>query len=252
MYLLDVQHLKKVYAAKHAAHATTALKDISFSVTAGDFIAIMGESGSGKTTLLNILATLDRPSAGEVFLDGQPMSAIKDADRDAFRRERLGFVFQDFNLLEGFSVRDNILLPLVLARTPYQEMQARLQPVAAALGIAEQVDKFPNELSGGQQQRVAVARALITAPQLLLADEPTGALDSRASNNLMQSFQEINTGGQTIIMVTHSIRAAAAAKRVIFIRDGFIFNELYRAGLSTSTFAEHIGQTMTVLSDRGE
>ena len=202
MPLLEVQHVQKIYTTRFGGTQVQALSNVSFSVEEGEYVAIMGESGSGKTTLLNILAALDRPTAGEVLLEGRPLSAIRERDLAAFRRSHLGFVFQDFNLLDTFSLQDNIYLPLVLVGTDYREMQQKLRPIADQLGISGILVKYPYEVSGGQKQRAAVARALITDPQLILADEPTGALDSRSSDALLELFGELNSTGQTILMVT--------------------------------------------------
>ena len=202
MPLLEVKNVKKIYTTRFGGNKVQALSNVSFSVEEGEYVAIMGESGSGKTTLLNILASLDKPTTGEVLLEGRDIVSIRDREISAFRRNHLGFVFQDFNLLDTFSLRDNIFLPLVLSRTPYREMEARLKPLAQKLEISELLDKFPYEVSGGQKQRAAVARALITRPRLVLADEPTGALDSKAATHLLQLFSEINAEGQTIFMVT--------------------------------------------------
>ena len=220
MPLLEVQHLQKVYTSRFGGSQVEALQNVNFSVEPGEYVAIMGESGSGKTTLLNILAALDRPTAGEVFLNGKALSDVRERDLAAFRRSHLGFVFQDFNLLDTFSRRDTIFLPLVLAGRPYEEMERKLKPLAEQLGIEDILSKYPYEVSGGQKQRAAAARALITDPQIVLADEPTGALDSRSSDNLLELFGEINKGGQTILMVTHSVKAASHAGRVLFLRDG--------------------------------
>ena len=228
MPLLEVQHLQKVYTSRFGGRQVEALQNVNFSVEPGEYVAIMGESG--KTTLLNILAALDRPTAGEVFLNGKALSDVRERDLAAFRRSHLGFVFQDFNLLDIFSLRDNIFLPLVLAGRPYEEMERKLKPLAEQLGIADILIKYPYEVSGGQKQRAAVARALITDPQIVLADEPTGALDSRSSDNLLELFGEINKGGQTILMVTHSVKAASHAGRVLFLRDGRVYHQLYRGG----------------------
>ena len=224
---------------------------MNFSVEPGEYVAIMGESGSGKTTLLNILAALDRPTAGEVFLNGKALSDIRERDLAAFRRSHLGFVFQDFNLLDTFSLRDNIFLPLVLAGTDYPAMQKKLQPIAEQLGIADILSKYPYEVSGGQKQRAAVARALITDPQIVLADEPTGALDSRASDNLLDLFGQVNAGGQTILMVTHSVKAASHAGRVLFLRDGEVYHQIYRGGESRESQFRRISDTLTVLAEGG-
>lgn len=252
MTLLNVQHLKKVYKNRLGTHETIALKDVDFSVKRGEFVSIMGESGSGKTSLLNLLSTLDVPSEGEILLAGKALSKIKPSDLSQFRREQLGFVFQDFNLLDNFSLKDNILLPLVLANTPYKIMEELLQPLARQLGIDHLLDNFPYEVSGGQKQRAAVARALITQPQLVLADEPTGALDSRSSQELLELFGRIHQAGQTILMVTHSIKAASYSSRVLFIRDGRVYHELYRANQSSEQFMNQISQALFVSLDRGE
>lgn len=248
MAILEVKNIHKVYSTKLGGNQCTALKNVSFDVEEGEFIAIMGPSGSGKTTLLNILASLDAPTSGKVFLDGQDMSKIRNKEISAFRRNNLGFVFQDFNLLDTFSVEDNILLPLVLSRMPYNKMETLLKPILVQLGIDGLSDKFPYEISGGEKQRTAVARAMITSPKLLLADEPTGALDSKSSTNLMQIFAKFNAGGQTILMVTHSAEAASYASRVLFIKDGSLYNQLYRGGRNTRDFYNQIIGTMAVLS----
>ena len=245
MTLLDVQHLQKKYQTRFGAAEVTALKDISFSVEEGEYVAVMGESGSGKTTLLNILATLDRPTAENI----QNISAKVLTE---FRRDHLGFVFQDFNLLETLSVYDNMVLPLVLARRPISEMKQKVEPIAQMLGIKDLLKKYPYELSGGQQQRVAIGRAMITDPSLLLADEPTGALDSKSASNTLDLFDKINQNGQTILMVTHSTVAASRAKRVLFIKDGLIYNQLYREGRSDQQMFELISETLTAMANRGE
>lgn len=251
MSLLEVQHLQKVYTARFGGSQVQALADVAFSVEPGEYVAVMGESGSGKTTLLNILAALDRPTAGEVLLNGQALSQVREGELAAFRRAHLGFVFQDFNLLDTFSLRDNIFLPLVLAGKDYGEMARRLTPIAARLGITELLDKYPYEVSGGQKQRAAVARALITAPELVLADEPTGALDSRAADSLLELFGEINRAGQTIVMVTHSIKAASHAGRVLFLRDGRVYHQLERGGESRESQFRRISDTLTRLAQGG-
>lgn len=248
MPLLEIDHLQKTYTTRFGTNRVEALKDLSFSVEPGEFIAVMGESGSGKTTLLNILAALDRPTNGEVRLDGDLLSSLKNEQLAAFRRERLGFVFQDFNLLDTFSLKDNIFLPLVLSGTAYPVMEARLLPLSAKLGITELLEKFPYEVSGGQKQRAAVARALITGPKILLADEPTGALDSKAADELLNLFSAFNEAGQTILMVTHSVKAASKAGRVLFIRDGSVYHQLYKAGRSDVQMFEDISGTLTALS----
>lgn len=251
MTLLEVKNLKKIYTTRFGANQVTALQNVSFSVEQGEFIAIMGESGSGKTTLLNLLAALDKPTGGDVLLGGVSLLSIGEKQISAFRRDNLGFVFQDFNLLDTFSVRDNIFLPLVLAGKRYDEMEQRLAPIAARLGIADILSKFPYEISGGQKQRAAIARAVITHPQLLLADEPTGALDSKASESLLNLFGELNREGQTILMVTHSVRAASHAGRVLFLRDGEVFHQLYRGAMSTEEMFARISDTLTVIASGG-
>ena len=252
MALLEAKNIRKVYATRFGGNQVQALTDVSFTVDEGEYVAIMGESGSGKTTLLNILAALDRPTSGTVLLDGKDISAIRENQLAAFRRDQLGFVFQDFNLLDTFSLRDNIFLPLVLAGRPYEEMERKLKPLAQQLGIADILSKYPYEVSGGQKQRAAVARALITDPQIVLADEPTGALDSRSSDNLLELFGEINKGGQTILMVTHSVKAASHAGRVLFLRDGRVYHQLYRGGESREAQFRRISDTLTVLTQGGE
>ena len=252
MTLLDVQHVQKTYHTRFGGQAVQALKDIHFSIEAGEYVAIMGESGSGKTTLLNILALLDQPTKGLVYLNGQDTTTIKQADVAAFRRNELGFVFQDFNLLDTLSVKDNMILPLVLSNQPAKQMDSRVKPVANLLGIGDLLDKFPYELSGGQQQRVAIGRAIITQPSLLLADEPTGALDSKASAMILDQFEAINRQGQTILMVTHSTTAASKAKRVLFIRDGILYHQLFRGDKTDTAFFQQISDTLTAMASRGE
>lgn len=252
MSFLEVRHVQKIYTTRFGGMKVQALSDVNFTVEKGEYVAIMGESGSGKTTLLNILAALDKPTGGEVVLDGRALGTIPEREIAAFRRSQLGFVFQEFNLLDTFSVQDNIFLPLVLAGKAYPEMAARLAPIARQLGIAELLQKFPYELSGGQKQRVAVARALITQPKLVLADEPTGALDSRATDELLRLFEEINRGGQTILMVTHSVKAASHASRVLFIKDGEVFHEIYRGESTDEQLYQKISDTLTMLATGGE
>ena len=252
MAILEVSHVKKIYSTRFGAQKVEALADVSFDVEQGEYVAIMGESGSGKTTLLNILAALDKPTAGKVVLAGRDLTAVKEKDLSAFRRDNLGFVFQDFNLLDTFSLRDNIFLPLVLAGNKHQEMQRRLEPLAQTLGIEKLLDKYPYEVSGGQKQRCAVARALITQPQIILADEPTGALDSRAADSLMDLFTKINLAGQTVLMVTHSTTAASRAGRVLFIRDGMVYHQLYRENRTDGQMYRLITETLTRLTDGGE
>jgi putative ABC transport system ATP-binding protein len=251
MTLLEVKNLKKVYTTRFGENHVQALSDVSFSVEEGEYVAIMGESGSGKTTLLNILAALDKPTSGEVLLNGKNIVSISEKEISAFRRQNLGFVFQDFNLLDTFSLQDNIFLPLVLSGTSYNEMSSRLKPLAEKLRITDILAKFPYEVSGGQKQRAAVARALITNPKLILADEPTGALDSRAADDLLHIFSEINKEGQTILMVTHSTKAASHAGRVLFIKDGVVFHQLYRGSLSNEGMYQKISDTLNIIATGG-
>ena len=248
MALLSVNNLKKVYTSRLGGTQVKALSSVSFTVEKGEFVAIMGESGSGKTTLLNILAGLDKPTGGEVFLNMRNIVTLGEKEMSAFRRDNLGFVFQDFNLLDTFSAQDNIFLPLVLAVKKYGEMKNRLDPIAQKLGITDILQKYPYEISGGQKQRTAIARAIITQPQLILADEPTGALDSRSSDQIMNIFSEINQDGQTVLMVTHSTRAASCASRVLFIKDGEVFHQIYRGGQSQDEMYQKISDTLTVLA----
>ena len=252
MSLLEVKGLKKVYQTRFGGQAVEALKNVNFTVEEGEYVAIMGESGSGKTTLLNILAALDRPTSGTVLLEGRDFSKIKENEVAAFRRDNLGFVFQEFNLLDTFSLEDNIYLPLVLAGRGFQEMKATLMPIAVSLGISDLLKKYPYEVSGGQKQRAAVARALITHPRIILADEPTGALDSKSTDELLRLFADVNRMGQTILMVTHSARAASRAGRVLFIRDGEVFHQLYRGKESDDMFYQKIVDTLTLLVQGGE
>ena len=252
MAILEVQGIEKIYTTRFGGNQVQALSDVYFSVEQGEYVAVMGESGSGKTTLLNILAALDKPTKGDVLLDGKPLSKISDKALASFRRKNLGFVFQNFNLLDNFTLRDNIFLPLVLAGMQYDEMEKRLLPLAKVLGIHELLNKFPYEVSGGQKQRAAIARAIITEPKLLLADEPTGALDSKSTDSLLNVFGKLNEGGQTIVMVTHSVKAASHAGRVLFIKDGVIFHQIYRGDASNEEFYQRISDSLTrMMSDHG-
>ncbi|WP_252243705.1 ABC transporter ATP-binding protein [Clostridium sp. ZBS14] len=251
MALLEVKNLKKIYTTRFGGNKVEALSDISFSVEEKEYVAIMGESGSGKTTLLNILASLDKPTNGEVLLEGNNIVNIKEKEISAFRRNHLGFVFQDFNLLDTFSLKDNIFLPLVLSGKDYKEMNDRLNPIASKLGIKDILEKYPYEVSGGQKQRAAVARALITHPKLVLADEPTGALDSKSSTELLNLFSDINSVGQTIVMVTHSTKAASHASRVLFIKDGKLFYQIYRGAMNNDEMYQKISDSLTVLTTGG-
>lgn len=253
MSILEVQCLKKIYTTRLGGNQVQALENVSFSVEQGEYVAIMGESGSGKTTLLNILAALDKPTAGKVLLEGRDLTAVKEKELAAFRRDNLGFVFQDFNLLDTFSLKDNIFLPLVLQSVKPDEMEARIQPIAAKLGISELLNKFPYEVSGGQKQRAAVARALITNPKLILADEPTGALDSKSTDSLLNVFNSINSEeGQTIVMVTHSTKAASRAGRVLFIKDGVLFHQIYKGNSTNEQMYQKISDALTLLATGGD
>ena len=252
MAILSVKNIKKTYTTRFGGNQVQALKNVTFDVEQGEYVAIMGESGSGKTTLLNILAALDKPTSGTVLLENRDFSRIKESERAVFRRDNLGFVFQDFNLLDTFSLQDNIFLPLVLAGCDYETMNKRLQPIAEKLGITQLLQKFPYEVSGGQKQRAAVARALITQPKLILADEPTGALDSRATDELLRLFSAVNDDGQTIVMVTHSVKAASHANRVLFIRDGEVFHQIYRGTSTNEQLYQKVADTLTMLVTGGD
>ena len=252
MSILEVNGLKKVYSTRLGGNKVEALKNVNFSVEEGEYVAIMGESGSGKTTLLNILAALDKPTAGSVKLDGMELFDIRESDVAQFRRDKLGFVFQEFNLLDTFTVEDNIFLPLVLAGKSYDEMRTRMIPVAKRLGIGEILKKYPYEISGGQKQRAAVARAIITNPRIVLADEPTGALDSRSTDELLKLFDELNRSGQTVLMVTHSVKAASTASRVLFIKDGEVYHQIYRGESSSQQLYQKISDTTTMLATGGD
>lgn len=252
MAILEVNNLKKIYSTRFGGNQVQALSNVCFSVEPGEYVAIMGESGSGKTTLLNILAALDKPTSGDVLLDGKNLLHIKEKELSSFRRDNLGFVFQDFNLLDNFTLQDNIFLPLVLSGKKFDEMNARLIPIAKKLGISALLQKYPYEVSGGQKQRAAVARALITDPKLILADEPTGALDSRSTDDLLQLFNQVNAEGQTILMVTHSTKAASHASRVLFITDGEVFHQIYRGNSTNEELYQIISDTLTLLATGGD
>ena len=252
MSMLSVSGVQKIYTTRFGGNKVEALRSVSFQVQRREYVAIMGESGSGKTTLLNILAALDKPTSGSVILDGQDLSKIKESQAAAFRRDNLGFVFQEFNLLDTFSIEDNIFLPLVLAGMKYEQMQERLAPITAQLGITALLKKYPYEISGGQKQRAAVARALITNPKLILADEPTGALDSKATDELLRLFEQINRAGQTIVMVTHSVKAASHAGRVLFIKDGAVYHQIYRGDNTDEQLYQMISDTLTMLAAGGD
>ncbi len=252
MSLFEAKNIRKVYKTRFGGTSVEALRNVSFTVEEGEYVAIMGESGSGKTTLLNILAALDKPTEGTVILDGMDLSEIKDKDIAMFRRDNLGYVFQEFNLLDTFSLEDNIYLPLVLAGMKPEEMKKRLDAIAGPLGIEKILKKYPYEVSGGQKQRAAVARAMIINPRIILADEPTGALDSKSSDELMELFKKVNRLGQTILMVTHSTKAASHASRVLFIKDGIVFHQIYRGDATDQQMYQKISDTLTLLAQGGE
>lgn len=245
--MLEVQNIKKIYRSRFRKNELEALKSINFTVEAGEYIAIMGESGSGKTTLLNILALLDRQTSGKVILMGKDLQEIKDSEMAKFRRENLGFVFQDFNLLDNFTFKENILLPLVLSDEKISVMEEKLLKIAKKLNVSDLLNKYPYEISGGQKQRTAIARALISDPKILLADEPTGALDSNSTRELLKVFKDLNQDRETILMVTHSIMAASEAKRVLFIKDGEIYHQIYRGERTSLDMQKKIADTMQML-----
>lgn len=250
--LLDVKNIRKIYTNKFGGVSTEALKDVTFGINEGEYVAIMGESGSGKTTLLNMIATFDKPTRGNVILNGTHLNSLKEKDLASFRRDNLGFVFQDFNLLDNFSIKDNILLPLVLSKKSVKEMETRLEPLVKSLGIHSLLDKYPYQISGGQKQRVAVARAIITKPSLVLADEPTGALDSKSTDQLLEVFDDINKDGHTIVMVTHSVKTASRASRVIFIKDGVLFHEIYKGNSNHNEMYQKISEALTLMQAGGD
>ena len=252
MSLLEVKGLQKIYKGRRGGASVEALKNVNFTVEKGEYVAIMGESGSGKTTLLNILAALDKSTSGTIILDGMNLSTIKDSAMAMFRRDNLGYVFQEFNLLDTFTIEDNIYLPLVLAGKRPDDMKARLDKLVPSLGISEILKKYPYEVSGGQKQRAAVARALITDPKIILADEPTGALDSKSSDELLVLFKQVNSMGQTVLMVTHSVKAASHASRVMFIKDGVIFHQIYRGDATDQQMYQKISDTLNLLAQGGE
>ena len=237
MSLLEARGIKKTYRTRFGGASVEALKNVNFTVEKGEYVAIMGESGSGKTTLL---------------LDGMKLSAVRDSDLAKFRRDNLGYVFQDFNLLDTFSLEDNIYLPLVLAGMKPEDMKKRLDDLASPLGIETLLKKYPYEVSGGQKQRAAVARALITDPRIVLADEPTGALDSKSSDELLDLFAKVNQMGHTILMVTHSTKAASRASRVMFIRDGVVFHQIYKGDATDQQMYQKISNTLTLLAQGGD
>ncbi|WP_100065441.1 ABC transporter ATP-binding protein [Miniphocaeibacter massiliensis] len=252
MSLLTLKNISRIYSSKFSSITVEAIKSISFDIERGEFVAIMGESGSGKSTLLNMIATLDRPTTGEILITNKNISNISDSSISKFRRENIGYIFQDFNLLDTLTVEENIELPLVLSDVNIKEISIRSKKVMKTLGILELREKYPYQISGGEQQRVAIARAMIINPKILLADEPTGALDSKSSSMVLNSLKGLNEAGQTVIMVTHSIVAASKANRVLFIKDGIIFNQLFRGSRSNEEFYELISDTLTVMNEKEE
>lgn len=244
--ILSVQNIEKYYGGKGAV--TKAVNHISFDVARGEFLGIMGASGSGKTTLLNCISTIDKVTSGRIVVDGRDVTGLKGKALAQFRRQQLGFIFQDFNLLDTLTAYENIALALSIQNVPAQQIEQRVRQVAAQLSIGHVLDKFPYQMSGGEKQRTASARAIITKPALVLADEPTGALDSRSARMLLDSLVQLNAGLQaTILMVTHDAFTASFARRILFIKDGEIFNELVRGGDSRKEFFERILQVVTLL-----
>ena len=246
MELLNIQQIEKYYGSKSSL--TKAIDDISFTVAAGEFVAIMGASGSGKTTLLNCISTIDRVTAGHIFLEGVDVTKLKGKELNRFRREKLGFIFQDFNLLDTLTAFENIALALSIQKKPAAEIEGAVKKVAEQLDITDVLDKYPWQMSGGEKQRTASARAIVTGPKLVLADEPTGALDSKSSKLLLERFRYLNEEhGATIMMVTHDSFTASYAGRVIFIKDGRIFHELSRGDNSRKQFFDRIIDVVTLL-----
>ncbi len=243
--VLKLEHIQKYYGSK--GNVTKAIQDISFSVQEGEFVGIMGASGSGKTTLLNCISTIDTVSAGHIYLNGTDVTEINEKQIARFRRENLGFVFQDFNLLDTLTISENIALALTINRVPADEIDGRVREIAGKLNITDILDKYPYQVSGGQKQRCACARAIINQPKLILADEPTGALDSHSSQMLLSAIQSINeTLGATILMVTHDAFSASYANRILFLRDGTIFTEIFKGSNSRRTFFEKILDVLTM------
>lgn len=248
--VLEVNHVEKVYGSRN--NVTRALADVSFAVDKGEFVGIMGASGSGKSTLLNCVSTIDTVTSGNVVINGADVTRMKHAKLTRFRREQLGFIFQDSNLLDTLTARENIALPLTIARVPAKETLARVEQVAQRLDIAGVLDKYPYQMSGGQQQRVAAARALVTDPAIILADEPTGALDSKNARLLLESIETMNRQYQaTVLMVTHDSFAASYANRVLFIRDGRIFTELRRGDSPRREFFDRIMEVVAMMGGEG-
>jgi ABC-type antimicrobial peptide transport system, ATPase component len=248
MEVLNISKLTKVYGSKFGGMKFSALNDIDLKVESGEFVGIMGPSGSGKTTFLNMVSTIDKPTSGRVLVEGEDITKLKEPKLSEFRRKKLGFVFQDFNLLDTMTLKENIVLPLTLSKTPYNKIRESLDSISDKLGITDVLNKYPYEVSGGQKQRAAAARAVITKPAIVLADEPTGALDSRASKELLNCFGNLNEiNGTTILMVTHDAFAASYCRRVIFIKDGRLFNEIYRGDAGRKEFYQKILQILSVI-----
>lgn len=244
--VLYAKKIKKIYGSR--GNVYTALQEIDLEIKEGEFVGIMGPSGAGKTTLLNILSTIDQPSSGEIMIDGSDVVKMSEDELSSFRRERLGFIFQDYNLLDTLTVKENIALPLALAKVSARDIEQRVEEIANKFGIKEILSKFPYQISGGQKQRTAASRAIISKPSLIFADEPTGALDSKSATELLQSLSGLNEQERaTIMMVTHDAFAASYCKRVLFIKDGAIFTELARGNQSRKEFFEKILNVLSVL-----
>ncbi|MGE7763184.1 ABC transporter ATP-binding protein [Peribacillus sp. NPDC097895] len=237
--LLKVENIKKTYGKSNAAY--TALENISFDIHEGEFVGVMGPSGAGKSTLLNMLATIDSPTAGKIYMRDTSIHDMNGADLTDFRRDNLGFIFQDYNLLDSLTVKENILLPLAIAKVPVKEINSLVNRIAKVFGIEDLLAKYPYQISGGQKQRTAAARALVTEPALILADEPTGALDSKSATNLLESLSELNENNHsTIMLVTHDAYAASFCRRIIFIKDGTLSTEIYRRDQTRKAFFQEI------------
>lgn len=244
--ILKVEHLEKYYGGK--GNITRAIDDISFEVEEGEYIGIMGASGSGKTTLLNCISTIDSATAGRIYLDGSDITTIKPSQLSKFRREKLGFIFQDFNLLDTLTASENIALALTILHTPANKIDSEIQNMAKLLNITDILSKYPYQMSGGQKQRVASARAIVTNPSMVLADEPTGNLDSKSARMLLESFRKLNEEiNATIMMVTHDAFTASYCKRILFIKDGKIFNEIIRGKDSRKEFFDRIMEVISLL-----
>lgn len=250
MTLLDIRQLKKIYTARIGAQSYTALNNISFTVEPGEFVAIMGPSGAGKSTLLQLIATLEQPTSGQIILNGDDITLLSEMSRTHFRRKNIGFIYQDFRLLDNLNVRENIYLPIVLNSRPPASMKKYFEEITTKLGINDVLNRYPFELSGGQQQRVAAARALITQPQLILADEPTGSLDSHTAKKFLQLLTMIHEQmHSTILLVTHSVLAASYCDRVLFINDGMIYTEIYRGNSPQNQFFNSVTRVISALEN---